>query len=772
MISIIFLLIFLPSALSTCVNQAICGPGCWNITGTCAPVGLGYFSPADSNTRLPCEPGFYSNVIESSTCIPCRPGSITGLFASANCFLCPPGYYSGAYGQAFCRSCETPLYAGFGSNIVDETNNCLLVVLTNAPSSLAPLMTISQSPLSLSPTKTPTFIPDTLSPTPVAVIKSMMPTPQSPPSSAPTRYASSMGPTTFVSSPLSSAPTIATTKRPSLSPTIVPTKNSMTITPIQAPTNDLTRNPTTIAPIATPTSDPTTIAPIVAPTSDPTKRNPATIAPIGTPTSDPTNNPTTILFVTTQPSMAVISLIPSVESGNLVASKSPFTEVLISNAPSFSFTTAPSDDMVGAVPSLLPSMKVSLSPSAIAFSYMPSISLNISIRTVDEREVIPFYKAVECNDATLVLHGECRQCLTDGRFWILQFGFLAILLLLAVLVQFCCAGTIFAGYDFLFALSMFGMTSVPWGSTVERAFIFTSILSLDLNAILPLSCFPKIDIPSTRAIILCVPFLLWVVHGLVIPTIHGMGFLRSKPRYWICNRMGQWYLLILLFIFPYLMFTTLEAAECDNLGWFCFRDGKPRDYFILSWCVAAAVILGSSILFLSCQLRMNDDDNTLFSTYRRWWWQIMVLIRKLVMVVLIYFFLDWSIIGLLVIGIINLGLHFLFCPYNQDDSSRGLQGIATNQVLDFFLQCLMVIVGVLGVSLERYPNSATMCSNFVLIFIGMGLIFWLFVILKNICCTMLRIFGIGKDDSETHETDSSTEVKQNVAGGGWNCGAC
>lgn len=83
---IIMVLIRTTSAKCTTSKNTKCSGGCWKKDdGTCAPVGLGHYSPADSNDRIPCEVGTYSNVVEAQACFKCKPGEASLFKGQVSC---------------------------------------------------------------------------------------------------------------------------------------------------------------------------------------------------------------------------------------------------------------------------------------------------------------------------------------------------------------------------------------------------------------------------------------------------------------------------------------------------------------------------------------------------------------------------------------------------------------------------------------------------------------------------------------------------------------
>jgi len=93
----------------------------------CVAVGVGWYSPSNSNDRFPCEVGQYSDDPEASVCQLCPPGTFSGGYISTSCDWCPTGFYQKQYGQYRCLSCNPLYYNGIGSNTIDNDEYCAFV---------------------------------------------------------------------------------------------------------------------------------------------------------------------------------------------------------------------------------------------------------------------------------------------------------------------------------------------------------------------------------------------------------------------------------------------------------------------------------------------------------------------------------------------------------------------------------------------------------------------------------------------------------------------
>jgi hypothetical protein len=203
--------------MATCLHTfQNCGPGCFNkdnlvLNGglrICAPVGAGYFSPSNDNTRYECESGSYSNHDEAEFCSICDAGSISGV-GFRDCFLCPSGFYQELPGQATCKEC-VPGYDGDGANdfSYNAMTNTLYCELTGVEPSMVPSFSPSNSPI-LRASATPSQEPS----------RHLSNSPSRNPSSKPSQKASrhpstspsrkpSATPTTFPSGATSVAPSL------------------------------------------------------------------------------------------------------------------------------------------------------------------------------------------------------------------------------------------------------------------------------------------------------------------------------------------------------------------------------------------------------------------------------------------------------------------------------------------------------------------------------------------------------------------------------------
>lgn len=116
------------------LNNA-CAPGCWRPdTGFlrnsdklhCVGVDAGYFSPADSNERFACPPGFVSTTVKAAECTPCSAGSMA-LQDGTDCLSCPFGTYQDKQGQVVCKSCNPARFKGEGSSAMTNDGYCLFI---------------------------------------------------------------------------------------------------------------------------------------------------------------------------------------------------------------------------------------------------------------------------------------------------------------------------------------------------------------------------------------------------------------------------------------------------------------------------------------------------------------------------------------------------------------------------------------------------------------------------------------------------------------------
>ena len=114
-----------------------CGLGC--VARVCLPVGQGFYSPVDDNTRYPCPPGEYSDIAEAQVCT-----------------QCPEDTYQDALGQISCTSCSPGTFTN-GLIGQDSAFDCILVPATPQPSQ-QPSEQPSQHP-SLRPSALPSYEP-------------------------------------------------------------------------------------------------------------------------------------------------------------------------------------------------------------------------------------------------------------------------------------------------------------------------------------------------------------------------------------------------------------------------------------------------------------------------------------------------------------------------------------------------------------------------------------------------------------------------------------